>query len=52
METLGRWIQVKTGQIVEQGKAEAVTEYGNLVLRRADSSLTEIVAGDVTVIKD
>jgi BirA family biotin operon repressor/biotin-[acetyl-CoA-carboxylase] ligase len=51
METLGRWIQVKTGQIVEQGKAEAVTEYGNLVLRRADGSLAEIVAGDVTVIK-
>jgi biotin-(acetyl-CoA carboxylase) ligase len=52
METLGRRIQVKTGEAVEQGKAETVTEHGNLILRRPDGSLTEIVAGDVTVIKD
>jgi len=52
METLGRRIQVKTGEAVEQGKAETVTEHGNLILRRSDGSLTEIVAGDVTVIKD
>ncbi|MBM4445771.1 MAG: biotin--[acetyl-CoA-carboxylase] ligase [Chloroflexi bacterium] len=52
METLGRWIQVKTGETVEQGKAETVTEHGNLILRRADGSLTEIVAGDVTILKE
>lgn len=52
METLGKWIQVRTGTNLEQGKAEAVTEAGNLILRRADDSYTEIVAGDVTVIKD
>ncbi|MBM3120047.1 MAG: biotin--[acetyl-CoA-carboxylase] ligase [Chloroflexi bacterium] len=52
METLGRWIQVKTGNTIEQGKAEDVTENGNLLLRRADGSLTEIAAGDVTVTKD
>jgi BirA family biotin operon repressor/biotin-[acetyl-CoA-carboxylase] ligase len=52
MEMLGMWIQVKTGETVEQGKAETVTENGNLILRRADGSLTAIVAGDVTVIKD
>ena len=52
METLGNRIKVKTGKTVEQGKAEKVTENGNLILRRADGSLTEIVAGDVTVIKD
>jgi len=52
METLGRWIKVKNGETVEQGKAETVTENGNLVLRRADGSLTEIVAGDVTIIKE
>ena len=51
MEMLGRWIQVKTGEAVEQGKAETVTQTGNLILRRADGSITEIVAGDVTVIK-
>ncbi|MFC2050245.1 biotin--[acetyl-CoA-carboxylase] ligase [Chloroflexota bacterium] len=52
MEMLGRWIQVKTGETVEQGKAETVTQNGNLILRRADDSLTEIVVGDVTVIKE
>jgi BirA family biotin operon repressor/biotin-[acetyl-CoA-carboxylase] ligase len=52
MEMLGRWIKVKIGEAVEQGKAETVTQNGNLILRRADGSLTEIVAGDVTVIKD
>ena len=52
METLGRWIQVKTGDTVEQGKAETVTEKGNLIMRRADGSLVEIVVGDVTVIKE
>ncbi|MGB8707112.1 MAG: biotin--[acetyl-CoA-carboxylase] ligase, partial [Dehalococcoidia bacterium] len=52
METLGKRIKVKTGKTVEQGKAKTVTENGNLILRRADGSLTEIVAGDVTVIKD
>jgi BirA family biotin operon repressor/biotin-[acetyl-CoA-carboxylase] ligase len=52
METLGRWIQVKTGKTVEQGKAETVTEKGNLMLRRIDGSLAEIVVGDVTVIKE
>jgi BirA family biotin operon repressor/biotin-[acetyl-CoA-carboxylase] ligase len=52
MEMLGRWIQVKTGETIEQGKAETVTQNGNLTLRRADGSLAEIVAGDVTVIKE
>jgi len=52
METLGRLIQVKTGEIVEKGKAETVTEKGNLILRRADGSLAEIVSGDVTVVKE
>ena len=50
MDTLGKWIQVRTGNTVEQGKAEAVNEHGNLILRRSDGSLTEILAGDVTVI--
>ncbi|UCH51493.1 MAG: biotin--[acetyl-CoA-carboxylase] ligase [Chloroflexota bacterium] len=52
METLGRYVQVKTGETVEKGKAETVTEKGNLILRRTDGSLAEIVAGDVTVIKE
>jgi BirA family biotin operon repressor/biotin-[acetyl-CoA-carboxylase] ligase len=52
MGMLGNWIQVKIGEAVEQGKAETVTETGNLILRRSDGSLAEIAAGDVTVIKD
>jgi BirA family biotin operon repressor/biotin-[acetyl-CoA-carboxylase] ligase len=52
METLGKRIKVNTGKTVEQGQAETITENGNLVLRHDDGSLTEIVAGDVTVIKD
>ena len=51
MEMLGRWIKVKIGETIEQGKTETVTENGNLILRRADDSLVEIVAGDVTIIK-
>jgi BirA family biotin operon repressor/biotin-[acetyl-CoA-carboxylase] ligase len=52
METPGKRIKVDTGTTVEQGYAETVTENGNLMLRRDDGSLVEIVAGDVTVIKD
>jgi BirA family biotin operon repressor/biotin-[acetyl-CoA-carboxylase] ligase len=52
METLGKQIKVKSGKTVELGKAETVTANGNLILRRADGSLAEIVAGDVTIIKD
>lgn len=50
MGTLGKWIQVKDGESVEQGKAETVAENGNLILRRADGSSIEIIVGDVTVI--
>jgi len=52
MVTLGRWIQVRAGESVERGKAETVTEHGNLILRRANGSIAEIIVGDVTVIKD
>jgi BirA family transcriptional regulator, biotin operon repressor / biotin---[acetyl-CoA-carboxylase] ligase len=52
METLGKSIKVDTGKTVEQGWAETVTENGNLIVRREDGSLVEILAGDVTVIKD
>ena len=52
METLGKQIKVNIGKTVEKGKAETVAENGNLLLRRADGSLAEIVVGDVSVIKD
>ncbi len=52
METLGHRIKVDTGKTIEQGWAQTTAENGNLIVRRADGSLVEIVAGDVTVIKD
>jgi BirA family biotin operon repressor/biotin-[acetyl-CoA-carboxylase] ligase len=52
METIGRQIQVKSGSTVEKGIAESVTETGSLLLRRQDGSLIEIMAGDVSVIKN
>ena len=52
METLGRQIKVRSGDTIEQGMAESVTENGSLLLRRQDGSLIEIMAGDVSVIKD
>lgn len=52
LETLRKWITVKSGQQVEEGRAVDVTEKGSLVLQRADNSLIEIMAGDVTIIKE
>ncbi|MBM3166922.1 MAG: biotin--[acetyl-CoA-carboxylase] ligase [Chloroflexi bacterium] len=51
MDTLGKWIEVKSGDAIERGKAEDVTENGNLILRRPNNSITEILVGDVTVLK-
>jgi len=52
METLGKHIKVDTGKTIEHGVAETVTENGNLILRSTDGNFVEIVAGDITVIKD
>jgi len=52
LETLGKWVTVKSGQQVDRGKAEDVTERGSLILRHADGSLVEVMAGDVTIVKD
>lgn len=52
LDTLGKHIKVDTGKTLERGIAEKVNENGNLVLRRDDGSLVEIVAGDVTIIKN
>ena len=52
METLGKLVRVQSVELVEQGKAEAVTENGNLILRHANGSFSEIIAGDVAVVKD
>jgi len=52
METIGRHIRVNTGSGTEEGIAETVNGEGNLVLRRDDGSRFEIIAGDVTLLKD
>ena len=51
MDTLGKWIEIKSGGSIEHGRAEDATESGNLILRRVDGSITEILVGDVTVLK-
>lgn len=48
LETLGRTISVRFGDTVEYGIAEAVTPTGALLLRRADGSVIELPAGEVT----
>ena len=47
--TLGRRVQVKSGNNILTGIAESVGRDGSLLLRHSDGSSTEIVAGDVTL---
>lgn len=49
LETLGKRVTVRWGEMVEEGYAESVDDEGNLLLRRPDGSLVTIVAGDVTL---
>jgi BirA family biotin operon repressor/biotin-[acetyl-CoA-carboxylase] ligase len=47
--TLGKEIQVSSGEDVYKGTAESVAGDGSLLLRQPDGSLLKIVAGDVTL---
>jgi BirA family biotin operon repressor/biotin-[acetyl-CoA-carboxylase] ligase len=47
--TLGKEVQVSSGEAVHKGIAESVAADGSLLLRRPDGSLLKIVAGDVTL---
>jgi len=47
--TLGKGVQVKSGETMYEGIAESVADDGSLLLRQSDGSLTRIVAGDVTL---
>ncbi len=47
--TLGKKVQVSTGEASYKGIAESVASDGSLLLRQPDGSLTKIVAGDVTL---
>jgi len=50
--TLGREVQVVSGETVYTGIAESVAKDGSLLLRHRDGSLTKIVAGDATLRDD
>lgn len=47
LETLGKEIDVKSGDILYRGLAESVEADGSLLLRGADGRLSRIVSGDV-----
>jgi BirA family biotin operon repressor/biotin-[acetyl-CoA-carboxylase] ligase len=52
IDTIGKYIQVAFGNMILKGRAESVTEKGNLMIRKDDGDLTEIVAGEVTILKE
>jgi BirA family biotin operon repressor/biotin-[acetyl-CoA-carboxylase] ligase len=47
--TLGKKIEVRSGETTYRGIAESVASDGCLLLRQPDGSLTKIVTGDVTL---
>ncbi|HEY55605.1 MAG TPA: biotin--[acetyl-CoA-carboxylase] ligase [Dehalococcoidia bacterium] len=47
--TLGKKVQVSSGESTYHGIAESVASDGSLLLRQPDGGLTKIVAGDVTL---
>lgn len=49
--TLGREVEVSSGEDKYRGIAESVESDGSLYLRQADGSLVKIVAGDATLLK-
>jgi BirA family biotin operon repressor/biotin-[acetyl-CoA-carboxylase] ligase len=48
--TLGKKVQVSSGEATLEGIAESVASDGSLLLRQSDGSLTKVVAGDVTLL--
>ena len=52
LETLGKWVRVKVGEVVKEGKAKPTTEEGALLLHHSNGTITTITVGDVTVLKD
>jgi len=47
--TLGKKVQVRWGETIQEGIAEAVAQDGSLLLRNFDGNLIRIVAGDATL---
>ena len=51
LATLQQNVRAQTPTGIEEGVAESVNENGALLVRRADGSVIELVAGDVTLFK-
>ncbi|MFC1925690.1 biotin--[acetyl-CoA-carboxylase] ligase [Chloroflexota bacterium] len=51
VETLGKLVQVKWGDKIEEGHVESINVDGSLILKRHDGSLITMVAGEVTLHK-
>lgn len=49
LETLGKPVQINTGDSIVEGYAESVDADGSLLVRRLDESLTVVSAGEVTL---
>ena len=49
LATLGKRVQVSSGEATYKGMAESVASDGSLLLRQSDGSLIKIVTGDVTL---
>jgi BirA family biotin operon repressor/biotin-[acetyl-CoA-carboxylase] ligase len=47
--TLGKRVEISSGEASHQGIAESVASDGSLFLRQPDGSLIKIVAGDVSL---
>ena len=52
MDTIGRRIHVRSGEEISEGMAYSISSSGNLILQLDDGSLKEIIAGDVTTLKN
>lgn len=50
LATLNQWVRAQTPAGIEEGVAERVNENGALILRRADGSHIELLAGEVSLI--
>lgn len=52
MDTLGKKVRVSTGNEIIEGTATSISETGNLTIQLPDGTLREVLAGDVTVLKN
>ena len=52
MDTVGRQVTINSEGLIIKGLAETVTESGGLILRHPDGTVSEIITGDVTILKE